>query len=87
MANSPHLCDFADYCNRKGLTRPQIHHEVVPAGQANSGGGLYKVWFVMGSERLELPVTFSTLGEGEERVAKQVLNRLRSQAKGKEKEG
>ena len=41
----------------------------------------------MGSERLELPVAFSTVVEGEERVAKQVLNRLRSQAKGKEKDG
>jgi hypothetical protein len=37
----------------------------------------------MGSERLELPVTFPNEAQGRERVAKQVLNRLLSRAKGK----
>jgi hypothetical protein len=61
-----------------------MHREVVPAGQPGSPD-TYKVWIVMGSEKLELPVTFATVGEGEERVSKQVLNRLRSLEKGKAK--
>lgn len=38
---------------------------------------MYKVWIIMGSEKLELPVTFSNIDEGRERLAKQVLGRLR----------
>jgi hypothetical protein len=39
----------------------------------------------MGNEKLELPVTFATESEGRERVAKQVLSRLHSQGKKKDK--
>jgi hypothetical protein len=37
----------------------------------------YKVWVISGAERLELPATFTNINEGRERVAKQVLGRLR----------
>jgi hypothetical protein len=67
-----------DYCDKDGSPRHQFHQEVVTDGDGKTG---HKVWVIMGMERLELPVTFASLNEGRERVAKQVLGRLRSQGK------
>lgn len=39
----------------------------------------YAVWIVLGNERMELPNLFDSENEGRERVARQVLKRLRSQ--------
>jgi len=33
----------------------------------------YKVWVVLGSERLELLIAYSTVKEGEEKMARKVL--------------
>ena len=41
----------------------------------------FKVWIIMGKERLELPTRFSDLTAGKERVAKSVLGRLKGQSK------
>lgn len=45
----------------------------------DEGNGTFSVWIVLGNERMELPNTFNTENEGRERVARQVLKRLRSQ--------
>ena len=42
---------------------------------------MFKVWIIIGKERFELQKTYQTAEEGQERVAKQVLARLRSQRK------
>ena len=42
---------------------------------------MYKVWVVHGKERLELPTLYHSVDEGEHRLAKQVLQRLKSQAR------
>jgi len=45
----------------------------------------YKVWVVLGQERLELPTAYAKVEEGEEKVARKVLQRLRAQDVGKVK--
>ncbi|KAH7922432.1 hypothetical protein BV22DRAFT_1131453 [Leucogyrophana mollusca] len=70
-----HVKALTDYCSEHRLAAPQFHHEIVP------GSTSYKVWIIVGKERLELPTTFRSAVEGHERVSKQVLNRLRSQIK------
>jgi hypothetical protein len=45
----------------------------------------YKVWVVLGQERLELPTAYGKVEEGEEKVARKVLQRLRAQDVGKAK--
>ena len=42
---------------------------------------MFKAWIVIGKERFELPRMYRTAEEGKQRVAKQVLARLRSQRK------
>jgi hypothetical protein len=69
---------YADYCTKAGVSQPQFHQQAVTG---NVGKTMHKVWIVMGNEKLELPVTFATVSEGRERVAKQVLGRLRSREK------
>jgi hypothetical protein len=66
-----------DFCDGIGLSQPQFHHEIVTDSE---GKNAHKVWVVLDLERLELPVTFPSLSVGRERVAKQVLRRLRSRA-------
>ena len=67
-----------DYCTEEGVAQPQFHQMAVTD---DSGKITYKVWIILGNEKLELPVTFATVNEGRESVAKQVLGRLRSQGK------
>jgi hypothetical protein len=67
-----------DYCTKEGVAQPQFHQMAVTD---DSNKIIYKVWIILGDEKLELPVTFATVNEGRERVAKQVLGRLRSQGK------
>jgi len=66
-----------DFCKRSNMDPPQFSSELTDAGQ-------HKVWVVMGRERLELPMTFVSVDEGQERTAKKVLSRLRKQQKEKE---
>jgi hypothetical protein len=42
----------------------------------------YKVWVVLGSERLELPTTYAGVHEGEEKMARKVLRHLHSRDTG-----
>ena len=42
----------------------------------------YKVWVVLGEERLELPRTYTVIEEGEEKMARKVLRHLRSREMG-----
>ena len=65
------------YCELQSLSSPEFGAKQV---KNNRGEDTYKVWVVMGKERLELPVTFSSENEGRQRVAKQVLQRLKCQA-------
>lgn len=44
----------------------------------------YKVWVVLGSERLELSTTYAGVYEGEEKMARKVLRHLRSRDMGEE---
>jgi hypothetical protein len=46
----------------------------------------YRVWVVLGQERLELPTTYVRIEEGEEKVARKVLHRLCSRDKGQQPE-
>ncbi|KAH9940613.1 hypothetical protein B0H21DRAFT_754394 [Amylocystis lapponica] len=65
-----------DHCSTAGLSNPQFYNELVTEGQETK----HKVWVIVGKQRLELPITFSSLSQGQERVAKKVLEQLRSQA-------
>jgi len=73
-----YVTSLLDLCTKQGAPQPQFHQKPVTD---DSGKITHKVWIIMGNEKLELPVTFTTVGEGRERVAKQVLGRLRSQGK------
>jgi hypothetical protein len=68
---------YTEYC-KAGVSQPQFHQQAVTD---DVGKTKHKVWIVMGNEKLELPVTFATISEGQERVAKQVLGRLQSREK------
>ena len=66
------------YCKEHspGYLRPQFFDAL-----DNSGGAAdvrYKVWVVLGSERLGLSTTYAGVSEGEEKIARKVLRRLRS---------
>lgn len=66
---------YTEYCTQNRITSPQWH-------SSESGSkGRYKVWCIMGNERMELAVDFANVDEGKERISKQVLNRLRSKEK------
>ncbi|KAI5121538.1 hypothetical protein M0805_002598 [Coniferiporia weirii] len=68
------------YCGSEGIAWPEFGSMQM---KNEHGEDVFKVWIIMGKERLELPGAFLTENEGRQRVAKQVLQRLRSQADGK----
>lgn len=68
------------YCENEGLPWPEFGSKQM---KNERGEGVFKVWIVMGKERLELPLAFLSENEGRQRVAKQVLQRLRSRSAGK----
>ncbi|KAG6334574.1 hypothetical protein ID866_4511 [Astraeus odoratus] len=61
---------LVEFCARNGSGVPLIYEE-------QGRDSLYKVWIVIGRERFELPRAYPTAEEGRQRVAKQVLARLR----------
>ncbi|EJD00364.1 uncharacterized protein FOMMEDRAFT_135948 [Fomitiporia mediterranea MF3/22] len=65
------------YCESNGLVEPEF---VSKQAKNELGQSEFKVWIVMGTERLELPILFQSENEGRQRVAKQVLQRLKSQS-------
>ena len=64
-----------EYCNEHGYPRPQFFDALDDSGGA--AAVRYKVWVVLGSERLELPTTYAGVYEGEEKMARKVLCHLR----------
>ncbi|KAF9242819.1 hypothetical protein BU15DRAFT_72469 [Melanogaster broomeanus] len=58
------------HCAQNGLGTPKFHEEKSEK---------FKVWIIIGKERFDLPATYRTAEEGHQRVAKQVLARLRRQ--------
>jgi len=67
-----------DYCKTEKMDSsnlPAFSDTMVKNEDGTSG---HKVWVVMGTQRLELPLVFKSADEGKERLAKQVLQRLKS---------
>jgi len=70
-----------EYCKAGGHPCPRFFNAPVEEG---AGDALqYKVWVVLGEERLELPTGYAEIEEGEDKVARKVLQRLRTQDVGK----
>ena len=81
-------CRGVEYCKAGGYPCPQffdalLDEKAVVDATANPR---YKVWIVLGQERLELPTTYANVEDGEEKLARKVLQRLRAQDVGKAKE-
>lgn len=67
-----------DYCSKNNQVRPQFFK--TETGKGDDGSKQYKLWVIMGKEKMELPKAFSSVAEGEERLAKLILKRMHSQA-------
>ena len=66
---------------QSGLGNPAVETGVATAtatAAASAANVRYKVWVVLGPERLELPTTYTGIKGGEEKRARKVLRRLRS---------
>ena len=74
-----------EYCKTSGHPCPRFFDAPLDEGALDTATSLYKVWVVLGQERLELPTEYDKVEEGEEKVAKKVLQRLRAQDAGKAK--
>ena len=70
----------AEYCKANAHPSPKFEESA-----ADTAPSRYKVWIVLGQERLELPTTYVTVEDGEEKLARKVLQRLRTQDAGKSK--
>ena len=64
----------AEYCKANAHPCPRFEE-----GAADTDAPRYKVWIVLGQERLELPTTYVKVEDGEEKLARKVLQRLRAQ--------
>lgn len=85
---TPSSCkeELIEYCKASGHPRPRFFDAPLDEGAAvDAAAPRYKVWVVLGQERLELPAAYAKVEEGEEKVAKKVLQRLRAQDVGKAK--
>jgi hypothetical protein len=74
-----------EYCKVHGYPFPRFFHALDDSENAYGLGGAaarYKVWVVLGEERLELPTTYAVIEEGEEKMARKVLRHLRSREMG-----
>ncbi|KAF8519305.1 hypothetical protein JB92DRAFT_2786838 [Gautieria morchelliformis] len=67
-----------EQCGKDGLPSPEFCYEKL---SNVATGRPFKVWVIMGKERLELPTSFPTVHAGNERVARSVLGRLKVQSK------
>ncbi|KAI0367916.1 hypothetical protein BV20DRAFT_981087 [Pilatotrama ljubarskyi] len=63
-----------DYCRTAGMPTPQFCHEILKGEHA--GEPKHKVWVIIGKMKFELPIEFSSLSQGQEKVAKKVLDQL-----------
>ena len=85
-----------EYCEAHGYPHPQFFDAADDSGNAINLGATaapnavaagphaarYKVWVVLGEERLELPTSYAGIKEGEEKMARKVLRHLRSRDMG-----
>ncbi|KAI0048163.1 hypothetical protein FA95DRAFT_1558312 [Auriscalpium vulgare] len=71
-----HKAALLEHCAKLGQAPPQFSS----SEEEGLEGKRYKVWLIMGTEKLELPTTFSSVEEGEDRLSKKVILRLRDQA-------
>ena len=55
---------------------PKWCHEIAP-GSSTSGEPKYKVWVVIGKTKFELPVMFKSLSQGQEKIAKKVVDQFK----------
>ena len=94
--------DETEYCRIHGYPRPQFFVSMDDSGNAggvelgvppttatvaaSAADVRYKVWVVLGPERLELPTTYVGIKEGEEKMARKVLRHLRSRDVGEGQE-
>ncbi len=65
-----------DYCNQCNKPTPQWYHEIIKGDV--SSDSKHKVWVIIGKTRFELPVTFPSLSEGQEKLAKKVVHQLKA---------
>ncbi|KAH9849147.1 hypothetical protein C2E23DRAFT_888535 [Lenzites betulinus] len=80
-ASKKHVPALYDHCRSASLPAPQFCSETL---KGEHGGELqHKVWVIIGNMRFELPVTFTSLSLGQEKVAKKVLDQLRQTPAGK----
>lgn len=70
-----------DHCRNAGMPTPQFCHEILKGEQA--GEPQHKVWVIIGKMKFELPITFASLSQGQEKVAKKVLDQFRQTSAGK----
>jgi hypothetical protein len=70
--------DCSEQCAKDGLPSPEFCYEKLCEVEATRP---FKVWIVLGKERLELPTSFPSIDAGNERVARSVLGRLKDQSK------
>lgn len=70
--------ELIEFCKANGHPRPRFLHASLEEGAVDPAAPRYKVWVVLGQERLELPTVYFKVEEGEEKVAKKVLQRLRT---------
>ncbi|KAI0065180.1 hypothetical protein BV25DRAFT_1822296 [Artomyces pyxidatus] len=75
---------LVEYCAKASLPTPQFFNSASEGTSDDDKG--YKLWIILGNERLELPTTFKLVNDGEERLAKKVLMRLRSKTSESAKE-
>ncbi len=80
-------CAKIEYCKAHGYPPPRFFDVLDDSGSgdreaAQTTAVRYKVWVVLGSERLELPTTYAGVDEGEEKMARKVLRHLRSRDSG-----
>jgi len=80
-----------EYCRVHGYPRPQFFFSFDDSGNtavepgvaattttaaASAANVQYKVWVVLGLERLKLPTTYTAIREGEEKMVRKVLRHL-----------
>ncbi|KAI0822152.1 hypothetical protein BC628DRAFT_1422075 [Trametes gibbosa] len=76
-----HVTALYDHCRNANLSAPQFCSEILKGEHV--GEPQHKVWVIIGKMRFELPITFSSLSQGQEKVAKKVLDQLRQTPTGK----
>ncbi|KAI0699512.1 hypothetical protein C8T65DRAFT_697618 [Cerioporus squamosus] len=74
-----HVAELYDYCNTHKKPQPEWCHEII---KGNAGAEpKHKVWVVIDKTKYELPITFPSLSQGQERIAKKVLDQLKANPK------